>query len=75
MMEQIDAVVRFTKNGPRPTRITWRGREITLDSTGRSWQAEDGFHILAMLPDQRVVELRFDPREMAWYLKPPAEHG
>lgn len=68
--EGIEVIARFDGNGwVRPLKIRWEGRVIPVDSTGRRWQAEDGLHVLCMLPGGRVVELIFQPAELRWYLR------
>ncbi len=69
-MELIEVTARFDMEGRvTPLQIIWKGRTVPIDSTGRSWEAEDGRHILAMIPGDRVIELVFVPRESRWYLR------
>ncbi len=69
-MEIVEVTARFTTDGQViPLQIVWNGRRYTIESTGRRWEAEDGKHLLAMLPGDRVVELLFAPGESHWYLR------
>ncbi len=69
-MEEVEVTVRFDKEGRiTPLQIGWRDRTIPVESTGRRWEAEDGRHILAMIPGERVVELLYLPGESRWFLK------
>ncbi len=70
-MEIIEVLARFTTDGRvDPLQVFWNGRTYPIESTGRRWEAEDGQHILAMLPGDRVVELLFTPGKSRWYLRP-----
>ncbi len=70
-MEIIEVTARFTIDGKVvPLQMFWNGRTVPIESTGRRWEAEDGQHILAMLPGDRAVELLFIPGESRWYLRP-----
>jgi hypothetical protein len=69
-LESIEVTARFSPEGHIvPLQITWNGRAYGIESTGRRWEAEDGRHILAMLPGDRVVELLFAPLECRWYVR------
>jgi hypothetical protein len=68
-MEQIDVIVRFESSGRiEPLSFTSEGRVYPIESTGRNWKDDQGFHILAMIPGERVCELVFNPADMAWTL-------
>jgi hypothetical protein len=70
-MEIIEVTARFTVEGKvLPLQVLWNGRDFSIESTGRRWEAEDGLHILAMLPGDRVVELLFTRGDSRWYLRP-----
>jgi hypothetical protein len=71
IMELIEITAQFDKEGRiTPLDLIWNGRKVPVISTGRRWNAEDGMHILAMLPGDQVVELLFIPQEGRWYLRP-----
>jgi hypothetical protein len=75
-MELIEVTARFDTEGRvTPLQIAWKGSLVPIDSTGRRWEAEDGQHILAMLPGDRVIELVFKPVESRWYLRPLGAGG
>jgi hypothetical protein len=66
-MELIEATVRFNPEGQiTPLSFVWRGRTYDVVSTGRSWQAKDGLHILVMVPGDKVYHLLFSPEEVRW---------
>jgi hypothetical protein len=68
-MEPIEVTARFDEQGKiTPVRFTWKGSVYLVESTGRRWQAEDGLHILVMVPGERVFELLFHAEETRWYL-------
>jgi hypothetical protein len=69
-MEEVEVTARFDQEGRiTPLQLGWRGRTLPVESTGRRWDAEDGRHILAMIPGERVVELLFIPGEGRWFLR------
>ncbi len=69
-MDIIEVTARFDAEGRiTPLEITWNERKLSITSTGRQWDAEDGRHILAMLPGDHTVELIFVPHEVRWYLR------
>lgn len=69
-MDRVEVNARFDANGHvRPISLQVDGQNIPVESTGRRWQADDGLHILTMLPGGRVVELVFRAQEMKWYLR------
>ena len=68
-MEKIEVTVRFNTQGKVvPISFVWKGRVYRAESIGRSWQAEDGFHILVMDYRNRAYHLVFVHNEMSWYL-------
>ncbi len=68
-MERIAITVRFESSGRiEPLSFTLEGRVYPVESTGRSWRDEGGFHILVMAPGERVRELVFSPSDLGWYL-------
>ena len=52
----------------RPLRFTWRGREHTIASWGRCWQAADGEHFLVMAASGRMFELVQRAQDGDWFL-------
>jgi hypothetical protein len=75
-MEPIGITIRFNIDGQiEPLRLTWRGHDYPVTSTGRRWDDEQGKHILIMVPGDKVYEILFVPEEVRWYLRPIApEH-
>jgi hypothetical protein len=68
-MERIDVTVRFESSGRiEPLSFTYDGRAYPIESTGRSWNDEQGFHVLVMVPGDHVRELVFMPSDLSWYL-------
>jgi hypothetical protein len=69
-MERIDVTVRFESSGRiEPLSFASEGHLYPIESTGRSWKDEQGFHILVMVPVSRVCELVFTPSDLGWYLQ------
>ncbi|HEX3053472.1 MAG TPA: hypothetical protein VHP83_22630 [Aggregatilineaceae bacterium] len=53
---QVEA--RYTLDGwPIPQSLLWESETLRIIDVGRRWKADDGIHILARVPDQRVFEL------------------
>lgn len=70
MMDSIEVTARFAKDGRvYPQRISWQDVDYPVEATGRSWQDQDGLHILVMIPGERVLELIFQPEPGLWFLK------
>jgi len=69
-MEQIDLTARFESSGRiEPLSFKLAGRVYPVESTGRSWKDEQGFHILVMIPGGGVYELVFSPIDLVWSLR------
>ena len=62
-------------NEPEPLRFTWQGHSYQMESTGRRWHDEQGFHILCMTGTTQVFELIFDQHSGKWQMgyHPPSQ--
>lgn len=68
-MNPIEVTAFFDLNGsPRPISFSWNGRTYRVDSIGRAWRAEDGFHVLVMTPGNRAYHLLLALPELRWYI-------
>ena len=68
-METIDVTARFDNQGRiKPINFTWNGTTYRVESTGRTWTANDGVHILVMVPGNRTFHLVFSPDQGVWRL-------
>ncbi len=68
-MEAIEVTARWESGGQvSPLEFTWRGQAYRVESTGRRWKDEAGWHVLTMVPGGQVYELVFDPAGFKWYL-------
>lgn len=68
-MEPLEVTAKFGEDGKiTPLRFTWKGSDYLVESTGRQWEASDGKHILVMVPDGRIFELVYNPKEVRWLL-------
>lgn len=68
-MEAIEVTAHFDNNGQvTPLHFIWKGSRYQIESVGRRWFAEDGQHILVMVPGDRIFELLFASKESRWYL-------
>jgi hypothetical protein len=52
----------------RPRAFHWEGRRFAVRSWGRTWDDDDGHHILVMVESGRVFELGYAPLTAAWRL-------
>jgi len=53
---EVEAV--YSPDGwPRPLSLRWCGETLPVTDVGRRWKSENGIHILARVPDDRVFEL------------------
>lgn len=68
-MQAIEVTAHFDEFGKiMPLDFTWKGSLYLVESVGRHWSAEDGKHILVMVPGGRIFELLFACKEACWYL-------
>ncbi len=72
-MEPVEVTARFDLEGEiTPLRLTRAGRELVVESVGRRWRDESGYHALVMLLGGRVFELTFNYTEGKWHLEAKA---
>jgi hypothetical protein len=74
MKTRLDEVVaQWKSNGEiDPQNFIWQGRPYHVDSVGRSWRDEEGYHVLCMTADMQVYELILSAQG-EWWILPPAE--
>ena len=69
MKEPLEVTAHFDQHGKiTPVDFTWEGQKFHVDTTGRHWEDESGFHILVMVPSDQVFEIIYVPSEARWYL-------
>lgn len=69
-MDAIDVTAHFNTEGEvTPLRFTWNGVDYLVEDTGRSWQDEEGRHMLVMVPGSQVFELILALPACRWSLK------
>jgi hypothetical protein len=74
-MESIEVTAVFDgRGGVTPLSISRVGRKTPVDC-GRSWQDEQGLHVLVMAPGEQVLELLFVAAELRWYVRSPGGGG
>jgi hypothetical protein len=73
MTGKVDEItVRWEPDGSiNPLRFTWQGQDYTVESVGRSWRADDGYHVLCMVAGNLVFELLLTS-DLVWQLYEPA---
>ncbi len=71
-LEPVDVSAHWEQGGSfEPTHFTWQGKMYHVESTGRDWEDEEGFHILCMIPGGQVFELVFHLNPAGWLIRPP----
>jgi len=55
-----------------PRSFLWQEREYQVESTGRQWEDDGGYHILCMVSGGAVFELVFRLQPAGWWLRPPS---
>jgi hypothetical protein len=69
-MEPVEVTARFDLQGHvYPIKFGSPDRFYQVESTGRTWQDRDGYHVLVMAAGDRVFELIFFMEETRWYLR------
>ncbi len=70
--EPVQVTARWRSEGSfEPAQFVWQNRTYPVKSTGRSWEDEQGLHVLCMADGSRVFELVFRLQPAGWLLKPP----
>ncbi len=68
-MERIEVTARFDQEGKIiPMSFVWKQRTYRVDSVGRQWEGDDGYHVLVMTPGNRAYHLLFGRDQGKWYL-------
>ncbi len=74
--EKVEVNARWKHSGGfSPERVYWQDQSYVVESVGRSWEDDDGFHVLCMLPGAQVTELVFRLNPAGWYARLPAGPG
>lgn len=55
-----------------PQQFSWKGHLYRVESTGRHWEDDEGFHILCMVGGSQVFELVFHLKPAGWIIRPPS---
>lgn len=72
--ERVEVSARWEPAGKFiPKQVTRQGQVMQVESTGRQWEAEDGWHVLCMVPGNQVYELVFRLNPAGWWLRPLAD--
>jgi 3-oxoadipate enol-lactonase len=70
-MEPIEVIAHFSQQGViTPSQFSKKGGTYHVQSTGRYWRDDVGYHILVMVLDDQIYELIFKPGEGRWYMGP-----
>jgi len=68
-MEEIEVTARFSPQGKIiPLTFAWQGHTHKIDSIGRNWQSENGYHILVMDVNNQVYHLLFKAESTKWFM-------
>ena len=55
-----------------PQQFSWNGHVYRVESIGRDWEDEAGWHVLCMVPGGQVFELVFHLNPAGWQVRPPS---
>jgi hypothetical protein len=70
-MQPIQVVAHIDAQGQIwPRSFVFQGRNISVDSIGRQWQARDGQHTLVMDRNRQTYHLIYQSDCGEWYLFP-----
>lgn len=68
--EKVEVNARWKKSGGfTPEKVFWQGQTYLVDSTGRSWEDEEGLHLYCMVSGGQVMELKFQLNPAGWYAR------
>ncbi len=71
-LEAVEVAARWKHDGSfEPSQFFWHGKMYRVESTGRTWEDEDGFHVLCMIAGGQVFELVFHLKPAGWFIRPP----
>jgi len=69
----VSVVARWEANGRfEPGQFSWQGKIYQVESTGRAWEDEAGYHILCMAFGGPVYELVFRLNPAGWWMRTAA---
>ncbi len=70
-MESVQVQARWKRSGGfEPIRFLWQGKNYRVETTGRDWEDEQGFHVLVMIQGGQVFELVFQLNPARWVGRP-----
>lgn len=69
--EIVEVMARWEGGAFAPRHFVWKGHLFPIESTGRQWEDDNGWHILCMVKGGVVFELTFRLKPAGWWLKPP----
>ena len=71
-LEPVQVAAHWKRAGTfEPTQFYWRGKMYRVESTGREWEDEEGYHVLCMILSGQVFELVFHLKPAGWLVRPP----
>ncbi len=72
LLGPVQVTARWEPDGRfEPSQFVWLGQVYQVESTGRTWEDEGGFHVLCMVPGGHVFELIFHLQPAGWLVRPP----
>lgn len=71
--EPVEAQARWVHDGGfEPTQFRWKGHMYRIESIGRNWEDDNGFHVMCMISGGQVFELIFRLKPAGWMIQPVA---
>lgn len=72
-LEPTEVAARWDPSGKfLPRQFSWQGERVMVESTGRNWEDENGWHVLCMAAGGQVYELIFRLNPAGWWVRSPA---
>jgi hypothetical protein len=71
--KSVQVQARWKRSGGfEPTQFQWDGTVYRVESTGREWEDDQGYHVLCMIQGGKVFELIFHLNPAGWTIRPAA---
>lgn len=68
--EPITVTASIDPNGQTiPQGLNWQGKNHTLTSVGRQWEADDGRHVLVEAANGDRFEIQLSREDLVWYMR------
>jgi hypothetical protein len=70
-LETVEVSARWDQNSKfEPIQFNWQGKLYQIESTGRDWEDDSGYHVLCMVFGGNIFELIFHLQPAGWWIRP-----